>query len=122
MLLVKLMLIKLCSMKLQIFFLLITIVMMSCIKDDFLDDGVEPELRITATIDSLAIDSIFQSKLIYLNNVGKVQQVLARWESSDLEVASVHETTGLIQAKGAGSCQISASYTEGGVLNRMLFL
>ena len=47
--------------------------MSACVKDDIVDDRVDPVLRITNPIDSLTVDSNFQLKALYLDEVGSEQ-------------------------------------------------
>jgi len=99
-------------MKFQLFFIGL-VILSSCIKDDFVDDYVEPEIRITASVDSLAVDSSFQSTVLYFNNVGKQEKVGVLWSSSDVAVASVGENTGLVKGVGKGTCYVYAKYFKG---------
>ncbi len=79
----------------------------SCIKDDFVDDAVDPVLRITNGIDSLNIDSTFQMNATYFNNVGIAEQADLLWESSDQSVLTIDQSTGLIQPLTVGTSTIS---------------
>ncbi len=86
----------------------------ACIGDDFVDDRVDPVLRITNSIDSLAIDSSYQFEFSYLNNVGQEEQIAAVWTSGSEEIISITDT-GFATALAAGSSEIQASYEyEGG--------
>ena len=64
-------------MKQLILNLSIISLMASCIGNDYVDDRVDPILRITNPIDSIAIDSSYQFEYRYLNNVGTEEQVKA---------------------------------------------
>ncbi len=84
----------------------------SCIGDDFIEDFVEPELRITSTIGSLEVNTSFQMSFMYLNNVGLQETVDATWSSSDENIATINPD-GLVSAVGAGNVVITASYDNG---------
>lgn len=90
-----------------IFFLALT----SCIKDDFVDDTVDPEVRITNKIDSLSIDSVFALSASFFNEVGQSEEVDIDWSSSDDNVVSVDDQ-GTVTGVSVGSATITASYIE----------
>ena len=87
----------------------------SCIKDDFVNDTIDPELRIKSTIDTLAIDSFFQFEAMYLNNVGQPEVVPVTWSSSQPEKISIN-SDGLAHALELGSSYISISHDNGEML------
>lgn len=84
----------------------------ACIKDDFVDDFVEPTLKITNPIDSIAKDSLYQFEVMYLNNIGIKEQVNANWNSSNTSVLSIDQN-GLANAIMLGSSTISVEYDNG---------
>ena len=86
----------------------------SCIQDDFVDDLVDPELRITNPIDTLALNADHLLEAQYLNNVGQEEIVTKQWMSSDPDIISVNQN-GLITALNPGQATISAQYQEGEV-------
>jgi len=94
--------------------LLSSFFMSSCIKDDVVDDYVNPEIRITSITDSLAIDSTFQSSALYFNNVGEQVEVEVVWTSSNDSVANI-TNSGLIKGVGIGTCTIYSKYVNGEV-------
>ncbi len=98
----------------QLIFTLIifTLFIWGCIKDDFIDDFVEPTLRIDTLVDTLAIDSFFQFEAIYLNNVGVAAEVPIEWSSSLPEIISI-TSDGLAQALQFGSSIISVQHSDG---------
>ena len=81
----------------------------SCIKDDFIDDSVDPILKISTQIDTLALNTSFQFESTYLNNVGQVESVPVTWESSDQNIISI-DNTGLSTANSVGTAEITAKY------------
>lgn len=82
----------------------------SCIKDDFLDDRVDPEIRITNTIDTIEINTTFQFEGVFFNNVGREEEVDIIWESSRPDIISIDQN-GLAFAFMEGVSIISATYT-----------
>ncbi len=84
-----------------------------CIKDDFVDDEVSPELRISTMLDTIAEDSNFVMEAMYLNNVGQEEEAQNLiWTSSDTSIMSINKLTGLLYGKQFGSSVISVSYTN----------
>ena len=83
-----------------------------CIKDDFVNDTVDPVLRITNTVDTLAINTSFQFEAMYLNNVGVAENVPISWTSSAPNIISI-DGNGLAQALEAGSATVTAEYNTG---------
>lgn len=98
------------------FFLLVITLLSGCIKDDFIDDRVDPELRILNAVDSILVNDTHQYNSIYLNNIGVEETVEVNWSSSDDAVIDV-DVDGLATAKTVGQAQIKASFiTETGLL------
>ncbi len=95
-----------------IYLLFCIFALQSCIKDDFIDDFVEPVLRITTNVDTLAFGSTLQFEEMYLNNIGREEQVDAIWSSSDETIISISDD-GLATALQAGSATISVEYDDG---------
>jgi len=86
---------------------------LACINDDFINDAVEPELRITSAVESLALGDQFQFQKIYLNNIGQEEIVDAFWMSSDPSVLEITDA-GLATAKAIGSVDVSVTTTVEG--------
>lgn len=103
-------------MKHKYVFLLFSAVLFlqACIKDDFVEDTIDPEIRITTSPDAIAINSEFQFEAQYFNNIGQQQDVPLDWQSSDPSVLSI-DATGLAQANALGEALIIANYTSGGL-------
>ncbi len=91
-------------------FLLGAILISGCIKDDFIDDEVDPVLRFTNSIDTIEIDTEFQLEAMYLNNVGQEETPSLTWTSLNPDIITVN-STGLISAITSGTATIEISYT-----------
>jgi len=95
-------------------FLFSVVVLNGCIKDDFIDDRIDPVLRLTTSIDTIEINTEFQLTAMYLNNVGQEEMPGLVWNSLSPEILTV-SPTGLLQAISTGTATISVSFeTEDG--------
>jgi len=94
---------------LSIFILVSIIGFSACIKDDFVDDFTEAELRITTVLDTLAFDTEFQFEATFLNNVGEEEAAMIEWMSDNEQVISINQE-GLAMALSEGSATITARY------------
>ena len=83
----------------------------SCIENDFIEDFVQPELRITSTIDSLNVDSTFTFDASFFNNIGQNEDVDLDWSSSDESVVTVSDE-GVARGIGEGDATITVSYFD----------
>lgn len=81
----------------------------ACIKDDFVNDMRDPEIRITTSIDTIAINTSFQLEKMFLNNVGLEEAINATWSSSDEDILAVDEN-GLLTALSLGTATIEVSF------------
>jgi len=86
----------------------------SCIKDDFVLDTIDPELRITTQVTDIEINTTFQFETKYFNNVGQEEIVDAIWTSADPSIIEITDT-GLANALSAGTTQLSVQYTNGDI-------
>jgi len=84
------------------------ILLSSCIGDDFIDDEIDPVLRINNQIDSLAVGSAFQFDAAFFNNVGVQDGTEVIWSSSDQSIIFV-TSDGLATAISPGEVEISAT-------------
>jgi Bacterial Ig-like domain (group 2)./Electron transfer DM13. len=80
----------------------------SCIGDDFIQDLVDPVLRVNNPIDSLAVGSDFQFQALYLNNVGIEEMVTKDWVSSNDQIISITQD-GLASALSPGTATITVN-------------
>ena len=95
-------------------FLSLVILVSSCIGDDFIDDLVEPEVRITNLIDTIGIDDTYQFEANFLNNVGQETESTITWSSTSPEIVNITED-GLASGLTFGSSLITASASFEGV-------
>ncbi|MFT5834213.1 MAG: hypothetical protein ACI97N_001847 [Cognaticolwellia sp.] len=84
----------------------------ACIQNDIIEDFVEPQLRITSSVDSIGLNSSFQFESMYLNNVGVEEMATVTWSSSEPSIISIADD-GLAQALQAGTATITAEYING---------
>ncbi|MCH8330130.1 MAG: hypothetical protein IH946_01925 [Bacteroidetes bacterium] len=101
----------------QVKFISIIIILFiyGCVKDDFVDDEVDPLIRITTTVDTIAINTSFQFEAMYLNNVGTEEEAAVQWMSSQPAIISI-TNDGLAQALQFGSSNISVEYDDGSIV------
>lgn len=102
-------------MKAFSFTLFLALTLTACIQDDIVFDTVEPELRITAAVDTIAVDSSYQFDAVYLNNVGVAEAIDVLWESNAPDIIDI-DADGLATALQLGSATITASFDDGTVL------
>ena len=81
------------------------LLLLSCIGDDFVDDKVDPVLRITNSVDTLGFGDTYQFKAQYLNNVGMEEMASIIWTSSDESIITI-DNTGLATAGQMGQATI----------------
>lgn len=99
-------------MKRLFYLFLLPVVVAGCIGDDYLDDFVAPEIRITNAVDSLTIDSVHQFQVAYFNNVGREEAVDAVWSSSDPDVIVI-TPGGLATGLSLGPAELTVRYSDG---------
>ncbi len=83
----------------------------SCIGDDFIDDRVDPVLRITDEIQSLEVNTMYQFNFAYFNNIGAEESVNPSWSSSDSSIIIIDDN-GLATAIALGEAIITAEYVD----------
>ncbi len=86
------------------------IAIFSCVGDDFIDDRVDPVLRITNPLQSLVQDTSIQIQYIFKNNIGLEEDIQVEWTSEDLNIAEINEN-GFLTSKAKGTTTITA-FTE----------
>ncbi|MEL6675389.1 MAG: DM13 domain-containing protein [Bacteroidota bacterium] len=82
----------------------------SCIGDDFIDDSIAEQLRITAQVDSLAIGDSFQLEASFFNRLGAEEAVSLNWTSLDPNLVEV-SSAGLMTGLAEGDARVTA-WTE----------
>ncbi|NJN28046.1 MAG: hypothetical protein HC819_19775 [Cyclobacteriaceae bacterium] len=91
--------------------LLVSILLLqACIGTDLVDDFVEAKIVIENPISSLKVDSSYQFKALYFNNVGKPAEASFQWSSSDeniLQITSNGLATGM--AEGESTILVAAN-------------
>ena len=92
----------------------ISAIAVSCVQDDFLDDFVEPELRISGPSQDLEVAETFQYTYRYFNNVGARVEVPVTWTSNNPSVISI-DANGLATAVAEGNATISGSVSVDGL-------
>ncbi len=89
--------------------MLLSITLQSCVGDDYVQDEVDPVIRITNNLASLSVDTTYQFEYMYLNNVGKETPIEVVWESSDPSIITI-DNNGLATSIAKGTTEISVHY------------
>lgn len=92
------------------------LILTSCIKDDIINDFVEPDLRITNIINELQVDDNHTLNSMYLNNVGIEEQTTVTWSSSSENIALI-DNNGTITAISEGTSIITAEVTIDNIIS-----
>ncbi len=88
-------------------FLVAAFSLSGCIGDDLILDEVDPIVRISNPVDTLALGSTYQFTFLYLNQVGQEEEVEnAMWNSDNPNTIQI-SPEGFAQAIAAGSAVIS---------------
>lgn len=92
---------------LKLLLLSVILLFSSCIGDDFVQDLVEPQIRLTSSIpQTVAVGDQFQLSATYLNNVGQQADGNLVFLSSDTSIASV-DPNGLVMAVSKGTATLT---------------
>ncbi|MBI1192328.1 MAG: hypothetical protein GC205_04040 [Bacteroidetes bacterium] len=94
-------------MKTYLFFGLVALLAAGCIGDDIVQDAVEPELRITNPLDSLAVGATHQYEVQYFNGIGQPELAEVTWSSSAPSIVSI-TADGLATGLQEGSALLRA--------------
>ena len=104
--------------KLILMLLALSALALGCVEDDFLEDFVEPEIRISGPDSSLEVDETFQFTYRYFNNIGqRDDNVPVTWTSQNPDIMSIN-SDGLATALTGGTTtitgtvEIAVSYTH----------
>lgn len=95
-------------------YIIIALLGVSCIGDDFIDDFIEAELRIDNAIDTIGIDTEYQLETSFFNNIGKQENIAATWISETPSIVSV-TPSGLARGIESGSATLIATVEAAGV-------
>jgi hypothetical protein len=99
-------------MKFTVIATLLLIGLNSCIKDDIIDDYVQPRLNIISSVTELAKGDTFFFEAQYLNNIGLREEVTPDWISSDTSIISF-TPTGYAFGKTKGEAYVVAKHFDG---------
>lgn len=86
-----------------------TLFLSSCIKDDIINDFVEPQLIINESASEIEEGTSVEFSAMFLNNVGMPENINAMWRSSNESVATVNND-GLVLGVSRGNSTISVRY------------
>lgn len=86
----------------------------SCIGNDYIDDFVEPVIRIENTPSSIKVGESYQLEYDFFNNVGKKENGAQFILSSSDETIITVQNSGLLQAVSKGNSTIRISTDFGG--------
>jgi len=85
------------------------IMMNSCIQDDFIEDTIDPEIRITSIVDTIGFNDNFQFEYVYLDNTGQIEEVDAVFSSSNSDIIPI-TLDGLASGLESGEATLYVSY------------
>jgi len=91
---------------------LLCLVYNACIGDDFIDDEIEPVIKISNPINQIQIGSTYQFEYQYFNNIGQnvsIDDVI--WSSTDENKLNI-DASGLAMALEMGISSIRIEYTN----------
>lgn len=97
------------------------ILLAGCIGDDLVFDTVDPVIRVSNPIDSIAIDSQYQFKFTYFNNIGVEETISSvTWTSSFPDIIEISQS-GLAKAlaPGVSTIEVSTMDATGGIITDM---
>ena len=86
--------------------LLVPLLLVGCIGNDFIEDFIEPTVRITNPLDTLGVGETYQLEAAYFNNVGQQETVDFAWSSDAPEIVSV-DASGLLTGVSIGTAIIT---------------
>ncbi len=91
-------------------FALLSLVMASCIENDYISDLIEERIAINNPVSEVELNSSYQFEATFFDNIGQPADVPLTWSSSNVDVAII-SSTGLLTAIAEGSTLITASTT-----------
>jgi len=87
---------------------LLFIVFHSCIRDDIVNDEVDPIISITTNVQTIGIGASIQFEATFLNNIGREEVINKMWDSSNADIIEISDS-GLATAKAIGNAVISVT-------------
>ncbi|MBL6447508.1 DM13 domain-containing protein [Fulvivirga sp. 29W222] len=84
----------------------ILLILTGCIGTDIIDDEMEEKIVIESPLTSLKVGETHQFSAKYFNNIGKEEQVVFVWTSSDESIISI-DNTGLATALKTGTVTLN---------------
>lgn len=98
------------------FWIIIVFIFSSCIGEDYVDDFVEPTIRINNPITGIQISGSHTYSATYLNNIGQPEHAEVIWSTSDPSIVTINDQ-GVAMAIAEGEATISVSVViEGNTL------
>ncbi len=94
--------------KLFLRFLILPLLFTSCIQDDVIFDTVEETVRITSSVDTLAVGDTYQFEARFTNNIGQTENRTVEWLSSNPSILSINEL-GEATGQQKGQVEVIAS-------------
>ncbi len=92
---------------------IVSVLFTACIGDDFIDDFVEPVVRLTTIVDNMEEGTTFQFEADYFNNIGVAESAAMEWSSSNPAIISI-TNDGFASALAMGTSDIKVSVTKNG--------
>jgi hypothetical protein len=99
------------TLQLSLFFTILFL-FNACVGDDFVDDAVDPVIRITSTVDTIQIGEEYQFEAMYLNNIGQQENIDMTWASSNTAVLNINNS-GLATALQEGNSTLTVTVNDG---------
>lgn len=98
------------------FWIIIVFIFSSCIGEDYVDDFVEPTIRINNPITGIQISDSHPYSATYLNHIGQPEDAEVIWSTSDPSIVTINDQ-GVAMAIAEGEATISVSVViEGNTL------
>lgn len=95
----------------SLFFLFLSLLFVSCIGDDIVDDYVTPQIRIQNPVSSIEEGTSYQFQHQFVNNVGQEESVSPTWSSGDPSLLTV-DNNGLANAIAEGNTTITVAFQD----------
>ncbi len=100
-------------MRLSIYLIGVLSLLTSCIGNDFLEDAVAEEIKITDRVDTLGLNDTYQFLARYTDQIGQVRDAAISWNSTAPEIVSI-DATGLATGVSVGEATVYVELNETG--------